>query len=225
VSAEQKKAARIDWLVDQISSLNEALAYTDEDDEEYEARLNRELEEASMELGYLTGGALGAAEGVTEWKGNPGKDRHLDNAERQIISAKSYLDESLIAGDQGNFKEAFDHALSSIKRAGVAVSEASWAGESAAIAAARSIGDRAIKRARHLYRHGPSKNPADIPGGNMTACMAIMEARGDVDSPGALCNWLSRRSGYGGSGARIPRKRSGKQQAQRERLRRAMRGT
>lgn len=69
-----------------------------------------------------------------------------------------------------------------------------------------------------------ASNPANIPGGNMTDCIAIMEARGDVESPGALCNWLSQKAGKPrGSGRRASR--AGRRKKVSDTLRRAMRGT
>jgi len=72
--------------------------------------------------------------------------------------------------------------------------------------------------------HPATANPANIPGGNMTECIAIMEARGDVESPGALCNWLSQKAG-GQRGSARAAGRAGRRKKVSDTLRRAMRGT
>lgn len=154
---------------------------------------------------------------------NPDRPLHRDAARNHLSNSRSYLDLSAAAEAGRDFRGAFNHSLNAIQSAGAAVSEATWAGESAAIKAAREIGNKAMGRARGLYRHGLKGNPANIPGGNMTACMAIMEARGDVDSPGALCNWLARKSGESRGGIRRPKTRLKREQ--RTLLSRAMRGT
>jgi len=153
---------------------------------------------------------------------NPGKSSHAAKAKRALTASGASLHESLKSGP--GFDAMFNHALDAIKYAGHAYSEAEGAAEDRLIRGAREAGNAAIHRAKMLVKvHTRRLNPADIPGGNMTACIAIMEARGDVDSPGALCNWLARKSGEPRGGIRRP-KRPVKRE-QRHLLSRAMRGT
>ncbi len=84
-----------------------------------------------------------------------------------------------------------------------------------------ALGGDAIAHLKKMLR---SKNPADIPGGNMSGCIAIMEARPDVDNAGALCNWLARRAGeYGGIRTGLGAKKKKLKPGQRGLLRKAMR--
>jgi hypothetical protein len=84
---------------------------------------------------------------------------------------------------------------------------------------ARAVADKAREALRKMLTH---KNPENIPGGSMSACIAIMEARPDVDDSGALCQWIRQRQGGYSAGIRLPRKSKKKMS---KALKRALRGT
>lgn len=139
----------------------------------------------------------------------------------------------------GDFAGAFNASLDTIKYAAAALAEAEsfGKGNSSMVRDARKMGRKGVEQAKgyldvaqdvsiKLGRPAiadPYQNPADTPGGNMSACIAIMEARPDVDNAGALCNWLAQRAGEFGRGTRAPKKATKTQKQQRGLLRKAMR--
>jgi hypothetical protein len=165
---------------------------------------------------------------------NPRKDPHRDQFHAYYRQASASLRKGREVFPK-DFKGAFNSALDAIKFAGMAKSEAENAGISGYSRDAQKLGHEAVEYAAHLLRVAqtvsvrlgkPLVNPADIPGGSMSACIEIMERRGDVESPGALCNWLAQRAGEYGGGVRMPSVKRKKMKPQtRSIMRRLMKGT
>lgn len=168
----------------------------------------------------------GGAEG-SPFRRNPNSTQHRELADQRVKEAEDKLADAVAAEPA----EALNLYLDAIHLAAVGLQEAEH-GESKGrkmqgrVQALRSKAVLVAEKAREeLGRMFTSKNPADIPGGNMSTCIAIMEARPDVESPGALCNWLSQRAGERGSGGiRLPRK-GGKAKKMSPALKRALRGS
>ncbi len=147
---------------------------------------------------------------------NPSRSGHAelvevfsDQAEFALRSARSATDP----------KERLDGALRAIKFAAVAEIHAEGAKDWTEREKAINVAEEAVEILRKMLQ---SKNPADIPGGSMSACVSLMEARPDVESPGGLCNWLAQRAGESiGGGIRKPKKKL--KPEQRKTLRRLMR--
>lgn len=159
---------------------------------------------------------------------NPGRSERADRYRKAMRLAAKAFEKAQRVED---FTVAFNGALDTIKYAAVAVGEAEHSGDDPG--PARKLGQNGVTEARSLlrvaqkitarYGVGPYEgNPVDIPGGSMSACLAIMEARPDVESPGGLCNWLAQRAGESvGGGIRMPKKKL--KPEQRKTLRRLMR--
>ena len=162
---------------------------------------------------------------------------HRERWRKAMVSANKSVRASydLFPGD---FAGAFNASLDTIKYAAAALAEAENVGKenSSMIRDARKVGRKGLDQARgylavaqdvsiRLGRPAVDAhtNPANIPGGNMSACIAIMEARPDVDNAGALCNWLAQKAGEFGRGSRAPKKATKTQAQQRGLLRKAMR--
>jgi hypothetical protein len=168
-----------------------------------------------------------------EMQSNPNSMAHREFGLKQTKEAQKRLEAADKARESDPAK-ALNLYLDTIVLAGVALQEgehgkgkgrqAAWALHEIRTTATR-IAEAAREGVRDMIT---SKNPADIPGGSMSGCIAIMEARPDVESPGALCNWLARRSGESFGGIRLPRRKgkSGKKKGRMSpSLRKALRGT
>lgn len=166
---------------------------------------------------------------------NPQKKAHRRKARVDLSLAKDYLEAAQQRGPAhatgaklqyvkgtGTPEDVLENLLSAIRFSATAAEEAHHAKEYDVGEEAVQVGGQAMKLLRRMLA---SKNPADIPGGNMTECIRIMEARGDVRSPGALCNWLQQKAGgYG----HVPKGNGGTRKAksdQRKALRSILKGT
>lgn len=160
---------------------------------------------------------------------NPNSTQHREHGHARLHEAEGKLADAVAAEPAA----ALNLYLDAIVLAGTAVQEAEHgtpvkrAGKGVRAEAgkikseARAIAEKGREALRRMVM---SKNPEDIPGGSMGACIAIMEGRSDVRDPGALCQWIRQRGGGGSSGIRLPRK-ARKSPDARAILRRAMRGT
>lgn len=165
---------------------------------------------------------------------NPGKGKHEERFLDYYRKALKALDKAQNTrhSDPG---ASFNAALDAIKYAAIATEERDMAGISTALRDPVQAGEQAVAHARHIVQVAQGFaakaghklfNPADIPGGSMSACIAIMEARPDVESPGALCNWLAQRAGEYGPVFRMPSlKRKKMKPETRSIMRKLMKGT
>ncbi len=183
-------------------------------------------------------------------KKNPNTTEHRGEANRLIAQAEKAYKSANTAEERGRpWQEAFDSYLTALVWAMMAYQEAEHGTPKksrkrgarrmaysvrsteqyaitiaqGSLVALRGMVTAAKKKGRGKAALAAVGNPANIPGGNMTECIAIMEARGDVESPGALCNWLSRKAGER-RGGRAGSRPKGTAKA-RGTLQRAMRGT
>jgi hypothetical protein len=125
---------------------------------------------------------------------NPSQKRHGEAADEWRI----LYEFAMVRADRSRSPEArLGHLLDAIKHAAMMQAERENAADDRGARAAGRMGERSIGLVQKMFR---SKNPADIPGGSMSACIAIMETRPDVESAGALCNWLAQRAGEFGPG-------------------------
>lgn len=167
---------------------------------------------------------------------NPQTKTHRRNAKTSIRVAEEYLHAArqkapahetrrgamTYAAGTGSPEDVLSNLLASIQFAATAAQEAKHAHWGEGEERALQIGIDAMQELRGVVA---SKNPADIPGGSMSGCIAIMEARPDVRSPGALCNWLAQRSGEYVGGVRMPTSKKRKLKPEQQKaLRKVLRG-